>query len=281
MSHVDRRITPVREDLAAEHLRDVLDAPRYVSSTAYQVSAGVAAMRREAIGDAEMVTQALHGEVFEVYEEFEGWAWGQLRVDGYVGYVEMDALSAPVIAPSHRVCALRTYVFSQAKVKSAPHFLISRNGEVSTTGEVQNGFARLSRGGWVYADHLCALDHAADDWVAVAESFLGAPYLWGGRESLGCDCSGLVQSALHAGGFACPRDADMQERALGGAIDHDTARLARGDIVFWKGHVGVMLDPERLLHANAHHMCVAVEPLAQARDRIAKVAGPISSIKRL
>lgn len=262
-------------------------APRFFTGAPLQVTAGVAAMRADPYADAEMVSQALHGEEVHVYDERDdGWAWVQLQTDKYAGFVEMDALSAPVLEPTHQVTALRTYVFSEASLKSAPCFLISRTARVVVDrelgGEPRNGFLPLARGiGWVFGEHLAPLDVFAPDWVAVAESFVGAPYLWGGRESLGCDCSGLVQTALRAGGMACPRDSDQQEAALGAAIDPDAGALARGDLVFWKGHVGVMVDDTRLLHANAFHMAVACEPLAQARARIAERYGEVTSVRRL
>lgn len=279
----DPRITPARGDIAAAHLEGVTPAERYVTGAAYQVTAGVAAIRRAAVGDGEMISQALHGETLTLYDEVDGWGWGQLSMDGYVGYVEMDALSAPVLPVTHRVTALRTYVFSKPDLKSAPRFMISRNALLVAEGQADNGFVPAARAGWVWAGHLSAPDAAAPDWVAVAESYAGAPYLWGGRESLGLDCSGLIQAALHAVGRDCPRDADMQEAALGAPVPvtPDFSGLRRGDLVFWRGHVGVMVDGDTMLHANAHHMATATEPLAQAAARIQTVAGPVTCITRL
>lgn len=276
---MDKRTTPARPDLAARHLQGLVQAERFAEGVDYQCSAGVAPIRRAPAGDAMQEDQLLFGEVFTVYEEREGWGWGQSGRDQYVGYVEMEALSAPLLAPTHRIRALRTYCFSQPDLKSAPLFLLSMNAKV-TAQEQRDRYVKIARAGWVFEGHLAALHEHAPDWVAEAERFLGAPYFWGGRESLGLDCSGLVQSALEAAGVLAPRDADMQE-ALGEALPLRLEGLRRGDLVFWKGHVGIMLDGERLLHANAHHMATAVEPLAQAAARIAGTAGPIRSIRRL
>ncbi len=276
---LDPRLTPARPELAAAHLQGRVEADRFVEAETLQVTAGVAALRIKPADDAEMASQLLHGEVFDVYEEVDGWAWGQARLDDYVGYVDLAALSAPPLAPDMRVTALRSYVFSEPDLKSAPRFLISLNAKI--VGEERaHGFIRAARGGWVYGEHLAPMDRVAPDWVAVAEMFAGTPYLWGGKESLGLDCSGLIQTALEAAGMAAPRDTDMQEAAIGAPIGPD-ASPQRGDLVFWRGHVGVMLDPTRLLHANAHHMAVAIEPVSDAVERIARTAGPVTSVRRL
>ena len=277
---LDPRLTPARADLAAAHLRGHVEAERFVEGVAYQVSAGVASVRAAPLGDAMQETQLLFGETFAVYDEKDGWGWGQAARDDYVGFVDMEALSAPPIAPTHRVCALRTYVFSGPNIKSAPRFLLSLNADV--TVEHDDGkLAQIARGGFVPSRHLRPIGQHASDWVAQAELFAHAPYQWGGKESLGLDCSGLIQSAMHAAGLACPRDSDMQEHDLGKPIALDAPLLQRGDLVFWKGHVGVMVDAQNLLHANAIHMAVAREPLAQTVERLTPLVGPIRAIKRL
>jgi cell wall-associated NlpC family hydrolase len=278
----DPRTTPARGDIAAKHLEGIVAAARFVEGVKKQIVQAAAALRRRPAADAMQETQLLFGETFAVYDEAEGWAWGQADLDDYVGYVEARALAAPALEATHRVAALRTIVFSAPDLKTAPLKMLSMNARVRVEAQ-EDRFARIARGGWVFAPHLAALDTYAPDWVAEAEKFLGAPYLWGGRDSLGLDCSGLVQTALAAAGMPAPRDTDMMERALGRALafTDDLEGLERGDLVFWKGHMGVMLDGERLLHANAYHMATTIEPLRAAAARIRAVAGPITSIKRL
>ena len=139
----------------------------------------------------------------------------------------------------------------------------------------------LASGGYVFSRHLAGPDEHAADFVAVAEQFCNVPYLWGGRTFAGLDCSGLVQTAMLAAGSACPRDSDMMEASLGTALPADDLKaLRRGDLVFWKGHVGIMVDEMRLLHANAHHLRVEIEPLAEAVARIAAAGSPVTSLRR-
>lgn len=269
MSGRDPRTTLARPDLAAADMEGVVRAERYAVTAAMACASPVAAVRRTPDPAAEQMDQLLHGEIFDLLEETGGWAWGQARRDGYVGFVERASLAPAGPAPTHRVAALRAYAFTQPSIKSRPVGLYSINAFVTVQAR-EGRFAQDSAGGWFVETQLAPIGEVETDPAAVAERFVGAAYQWGGRESLGLDCSGLVQQALLACGRACPRDTD-QQAAMGAAIGADPLR--RGDLVFWRGHVGMMLDEARLIHANAHHMAVAIEPLAEAVERI-RAAGP-------
>ena len=218
------------------------------------------------------------GERVTVYEfNDEGWAWGQLVDDGYVGWLPASTLLAPRGAPTHRVTALRTLAFPGPSIKLPPVMMPPLGARLTVVRE-QERFA-VAQIGFLPAGHLAPLAHREADFVAVAERFLGTPYLWGGKTNDGLDCSGLVQVALNACGIACPRDSDMQERALGTRID--ARSLRRGNLVFWKGHVAIVRDETSLIHANAFHMAVTIEPIAQAIARISAAGSEITSVKRL
>lgn len=276
------RLLAARGDLAAAHLKGRVEAERYVEPVDMQVTADVAAIRREPRDDGPMDTQALFGEIFAVLEEKDGWAWGFSRHDGYVGYIDKAALSAPVRPVTHRVSALRTYLFSEPDLKSAPHCLLSMNAKINA-GEKRGRFVDAGGSGWVFEGHLVSTDHAEPDYVTVAERFAGTPYLWGGKESLGLDCSGLVQTSLEAAGISILRDTDMQESELAArfsAIPADAPRQ-RGDIVFWAGHVGIMVDESRILHANAHYLQTVIEPVSETERRAVSSGSPVTSVIRL
>ncbi|MGI9384955.1 MAG: C40 family peptidase, partial [Methyloligellaceae bacterium] len=266
-AELDPRVNAFRPDLATTALKDRIAAPRYAEGNVRQVAAAAAPVRATPRLDARLETEALHGEVVTVYDESDGWAWGQLARDRYVGYLPADALTDAVTTLTHKVVALRSYVFPVPAVKAPPLRLLSLNAGLAVS-ESSAGFVALEGGGFVTTSHVAPLDRHAPDFVAVAERFLGTPYLWGGRTSLGLDCSALVQLSLEAAGIAAPRDSDMAETALGAALDpEDFSALRRGDLIFWKEHMGVMLDATRLLHANAHHMETAIEPVADAVAR--------------
>jgi cell wall-associated NlpC family hydrolase len=276
----DPRITPARPDLAARHLEGKVTAARFVDGTAREVRDESAPLRREPRPDAPLDTEALRGERVTVYEtDQEGWCWGQLDRDGYVGWLPANALAEPGPPATHVVTALRTLAFPGPSIKLPPVAGFSLGCRLAVTRT--EGPLAVTPSGYVPARHLAPVDAHAGDFVAVAERFLGVPYLWGGKTSLGIDCSGLVQVALTAAGIACPRDSDMQERALGAAVDADVAALRRGDLVFWKGHVAIVRDAGTFLHANAFHMAVAVEPIADAVARITAGGTPIRAVKRL
>jgi cell wall-associated NlpC family hydrolase len=275
----DRRITPARPDLAAARLKGQVEAQRFVEGAPHQVIASAAGLHRAPADNAMLDTQALFGDTFTVYDAKDGWVWGQMGSDSYVGWVRASELSAEIAAPTHTVAVLRTYVFSRQDFKSTPLLSLSLSSRVGVI-ESDGKWSRIAHGGWVYAAHLRPLSEHAADWVSEAEKFVGAPYLWGGKDSIGLDCSGLVQTAMASAGIAAPRDTDMQEAALGRPVTIDLGALKRGDLVFWNGHVGVMLDASRLLHANAHHMMAAIEPVRDAVARNEDVSGPVTSIRR-
>ncbi|WP_208866892.1 C40 family peptidase [Caulobacter radicis] len=262
---MDPRLTLARPDLADAALQGVVAAERYDAPKAWQVAVPAAALRKAPAANAEQWTQLLFGERFAVLDVKDGFAWGQGARDGYVGWVAQADL-APLGEPAtHQVAVLRTYAFSEPNIKSRPEGLYSL-GALVTVEAREGRFAKGAGTGWFIEAHLAPIGLAsAVDAAKVALGFLGAPYQWGGRESLGLDCSGLVQQALAATGQAVPRDTDMQFSFFP-AIDE--AERRRGDLVFWKGHVAILLDRDTIVHANAHHMAVAIEPLAQAIARI-------------
>ena len=278
----DARVTPARPDLAAEWLRGNIEAARYVEGWRRRVIEPIAPLRRAPTHDAMLETQALYGEEVLVFDEHEGWAWVQLERDSYVGYLPANALGAEA-APTHRVCVLGTFVYPKPSIKAPPSMALPLDARLQIARS-EGDFCVLAEGGFVYARHVAPLGAFETDFVAVAERFLEAPYLWGGRTAQGLDCSALIQNALAATSRAAPRDSDMLEAALGSALafDERLAGLRRGDLVFWRGHIGVMRDETTLLHASGWHMKVIAEPVAAVRDRFAaNGAGPITSIRRL
>ncbi|MFG1350760.1 NlpC/P60 family protein [Xanthobacter autotrophicus] len=275
----DPRLTPARPDLASAALKGQVEAARYVDGDIRRVAVPVAPLRRRPAGDAPLETQGLFGETVRVFEDDpEGWSWVQLEADHYVGYMPTEALAAPGAEPTHRVSALRTFLFPGPDIKLPPREALVLGSAVAVT-QMRGGFA-VTPDGFLPAVHLAERAEREGDFVAVAARFLGVPYLWGGRSSLGLDCSGLVQTALAATGVAAPRDSDMQEAALGVALPLD-AELRRGDLLFWPGHVGIVEAADTLLHANAFHMAVAREPVGEALTRIAAAGLALRSIRRL
>jgi cell wall-associated NlpC family hydrolase len=276
---LDKRTNAFRPDLAASHLRGEVESRHFVDGTVYEVIDPIADVRRAPAPDAALDTQALFGERVTVYETTdEGWAWGQLASDNYVGWLPANALATPGDAATHRVIVPRTLCFPGPDIKLPPLAALPLGATVAIAR--QEGRFAVAQNGWhLPAGHVAPLAATYRDFVAVAEMLLGAPYLWGGKSVLGIDCSGLVQVSMHAAGLACPRDSDMQQDALGQTVAIED--VTRGDLVFWKGHVAIARDARTLIHANAFHMMVAQEPLAGALTRIAVAGSADTNVKRL
>jgi cell wall-associated NlpC family hydrolase len=283
MPAFDPRVTPARADVAAKQLKGRVTATRYVEGRSCEVIEPQAPLRLEPRPDALLCTEALKGERVTIYDNnAEGWAWGQLAADGYVGWLPENALAPPGAPATHKVVVLRTLAFPGPSIKLPPTEALPLGASIAVV-RMQDRMAVTPSGAYLSAAHLAPIGVTEPDFVAVAERFLGVPYLWGGKTALGLDCSGLVQIALAACGLACPRDTDMQEAALGAAVAAaaDFSDLKRGDLVFWNGHVAIALDHGSLLHANAYHMAVAIEPIAAAVARIRAAGGEVTSVRRI
>lgn len=281
MTKLDPRLHAYRSDLADAALEGRVEAARFVAPRLMQVVEPVISVHKAPRFDAMQLTQALLGETVKLFHEEEGWAFVQLGRDGYVGYVNGNALAPQVEEPTHRIAVPLTFMYPDASLKTQPAVLLPLNAQVRVVEE-SGAYARLSNGRFIFTAHLKPADTAEADFVAVAEMFRHVPYYWGGKSALGLDCSGLVQVALEACGVAALRDSDMQEETLGqNLLVNDLDHLRRGDLVFWNGHVGIMTDERTLLHANGHHMMVAAEPLKDAVDRIAARYGAVTSLRRL
>lgn len=286
--NLEPRLNAWRPDLADARLKGKVDAARFVEGSPRQVVAFAAPLTRVPRSDASLDTEILRGETFTVFEDRDdGWSWGQLETDSYVGYVPTEALSHDAAPVTHGVTALRTFIYPAPDMKLPAIGALSLGASVAIDDEAETRgtrYFRLSGGeGWLVTRHLEALGAmpTVADYVATAERFLNSAYLWGGRTSLGLDCSSLVQLSLATAGIGTPRDTDLQERMLGSAVSGGTgANLRRGDLIYWKGHVAILLDPDRMIHASGHHMAVVVEPLREAVDRIASAGLLPTAVKR-
>jgi len=265
---LDRRLHAFRPDLADETLKGSVEAESFVRGEPARINVPVAQLRPVADLARGIDTELLFGETVRVFDRADGFAWVQADQDGYVGYLPETVLG-PLEEPTHRIAVPRTFLYPEAELRKPPLGALSLGSRVTVVGEAETRGTRyflLSTGGAVIAKHCLPMaENLGDDFVSVAAKFIEAPYLWGGRSGFGLDCSALVQLSLMMTGKSAPRDSDMQA-SYGSPITRE--ELRRGDLVFWKGHVGIMEDAETLLHANGHTMSVARENFEAAVKRI-------------
>ena len=269
----DRRLTPANRRVAHQDMPNPPEGVRLVRDDPVQVTAPLVDLCAAPGGARDK--QMMLGQGFSLLERRDGWIFGFDPVDGYVGYLP-EAAVGPVSTPTHRLIARQSHLYPGPDFKLGEQAALPFFSALEVVGQ-EGRFLRLAGGGFVPAQHVAPLSWHAQDPVSVAEMFLGTPYLWGGNSGAGIDCSGLVQLAFWATGLPCPRDADMQE-----SLGRDaTGAPRRGDLLFWKGHVALVADPGRILHANAHHMAVAYEEMDAAIARIeAQGDGPVTAHRR-
>ena len=274
MSMLDRRLNAYRPDLADERLSGKVEASRFTTDTLMQVSASVVDLRSEPRPDSGPQTQIIFGDMVRVFEEQDGWSWVQAERDGYTGYVSSASLEKPTADATHMVIVPRTFIYPGSDLRFPHTKALSLGSRVRIVGSAETRgtqYALLENGEALIAGHLAPLDQHAADYVAVAETLLHTPYLWGGTSGFGIDCSGIVQLSMWVSGRKVLRDSDMQQNTLGEIVepDADYSNLKRGDLVFWKGHVAICASPDMLIHASGHTMTVTLEPLRDAIRRIA------------
>jgi cell wall-associated NlpC family hydrolase len=274
LTDLDPRLNAYRRDLADVALRHRIDAPNYTEGRPGRISAGRAPLLCEANSGSRMGSELLFGESVSVFETRGGWSWVQSREDGYVGYLRADAVGEAGGTVTHVISVLRTFLFSEPDIKAPVLEVLSMNSPIRVTATKEK-FVVVEGGGCIWADHIAGLQDYEEDHAAVALRFLGTPYLWGGRSSIGLDCSGLVQMALARCGREAPRDSDMQSRQVGVEVPFDGSEsaLRHGDLVFWDGHVGFWLEGGDFVHANATDMMVSRGRFAEIARRIREATG--------
>ncbi len=270
---LDRRLHAYRPDLAEASLEGKVEALRFVSGTPARIAVPVAPLRSQPELSVGIDTELLLGEDVTVFDRAGGWCWVKARSDGYVGYLPEEMLSDAQGEPTHIITVQRTFLYPEPELRKPYKSVLSMGSRVRVAGEAEargNHYAVLEDGTAIFARHVQPVATGKDDdYVEIASRFMNAPYLWGGRSGLGIDCSGLVQLAMQMAGRSAPRDTDMQAAGLGEAIDR--SELRRGDLVFWKGHVAIMEDPETIIHANGYTMTVARENFEAAVKRIGQL----------
>ncbi len=226
---------------------------------------------------SEIVTQLLYGDTFKKVKQFKSWVKIKNDLDNYKGYIENKKFPLNV-KNTHKVSVLRSNLYLKPNLNSKINKKLSFSSRVRVSKRKGN-FYKIDNF-WIKKKDLKKINYKNKDIFSNIKKFKNIKYKWGGKHCGGIDCSALVQLFLNYNNRFCPRDAKDQIKYFKKKIN--IKKIRKNDLIFWKGHVAIIISKKKLIHAYGPYKKVVVMPVKNTIKRIFKTANlKVIGIRRL
>ena len=206
--------------------------------------------------NSEVVSQILYGEKFKIFSENKGWLKIKTIYDNYIGYIRKDKFFKK-FNPTNKIYVLKSRIYKKKDNK----FLKTNNylyfGSSVSVKNKDNKFIEFENNRWIKKKDTRSINHFEKNFSKIFKLFLNTKYLWGGKTSQGIDCSALIQIYFYYNRIFFPRDTKDQIKYCKKKINK---KLVKGDIIFWKGHVGICVNNKKFIHAYGPKKKVLIMP---------------------
>ena len=226
---------------------------------------------------SEVTSQILYGEKFEIISKNKSWIKIKVLFDNYIGYIKNKDYTKDH-KPTHKIFILKANIYN--KQKNRTKYFLPFASRISMIHENKK-FIEFEKNKWIKKSDIKNINHIEKDYLKILKLFLKTKYVWGGKTYKGIDCSAILQLFFYYNNKFYPRDTKDQIKY---SVKKNESRIfKKGDIIFWKGHVAVCINTQKLIHAYGPKKKVLIMNITETINKIERTAKliekKISSIK--